>query len=209
MHYDFTNKKSSNGQAMDMFEIIVFFTSFKYIFVEGGEQVLVGIGTASRIGLRQTIKMTILGLIMGVILYFVFLKVAGFIPTKPLEIALGIGLLFFSGTMFKEFFEKEEEADSTKYKITYFYIVLLEAVENSAALATFSLIEIESALMGFFIAIGLLVGLLWLGAAKKIPLRLTRLVAGTLLTSTAIPLIIYGLGIHAPEIIHWLVPPLS
>ena len=28
-----------------MLELIVFFTSFKYIFVEGGEQVLVGIGT--------------------------------------------------------------------------------------------------------------------------------------------------------------------
>ena len=65
-----------------MFELIVFFTSFKYIFVEDGEQVLVGIGTASRIGLKQTVKITILGLAVGVILYFVFLKVAGFVPTK-------------------------------------------------------------------------------------------------------------------------------
>src|SRR5579875_2583266 len=77
-----------------MFELIVFFTSFKYIFVEGGEQVLVGIGTASRIGLRQTLKITAIGLVVGIILYFVFLKVAGFVPTKPLEIALGLGLFF-------------------------------------------------------------------------------------------------------------------
>src|SRR5207245_11125941 len=110
------------------------FTSFKYIFVEGGEQVLVGIGVASRIGIKQTVKITILGLVVGVILYFVFLKIAGFMPTIPLEIALGLGLLFFSGTMFKEFFENETKVDTTKYKTTYFYIAMLEAVENSVAL---------------------------------------------------------------------------
>lgn len=191
-----------------MFELIVFFTSFKYIFVEGGEQVLVGIGTASRIGLRQTIKITIIGLLVGVILYFVFLKVAGYVPTHILEIALALGLLFFSGTMFKEFFENEDETDATKYKMTYFYIAMLEAIENSVAVATFSLIEIESALVGFFIAIGLLISLVWLGVVKKIPLRITRLIAGILLTSTAIPLIIYGLDIPSPEILHWLIPPL-
>ena len=87
-----------------MFELIVFFTSFKYIFVEGGEQALVGIGTITRIGLRETLKITILGLSVGIVLYFVFLNVAGFVPTNILEFALGIGLLFFSFTMFKEFF---------------------------------------------------------------------------------------------------------
>src|SRR5574337_66208 len=169
-----------------MFELVVFLTSFKYIFVEGGEQALVGIGTASRIGLKQTLKITTFGIAVGIILYFVFLKFAGFVPTNILEIALGIGLLFFSGLMFKEFFENETKVDLTGYKITYFYIAMLEAVENSVALATFSLIEIESALIGFFIAIGLLTGLLWVGAVKKIPLKITRLVAGVLLTSTAI-----------------------
>ena len=111
--------------------------------------------------------------------------------------------------MFKEFFENESEVDVTKYKVTYVYICVLEAVENSVALATFSLIEMVSALIGFFIAIGLIVTLLWLKVVTKIPLRTTRLVAGVLLTSTGIPLIIYGLGIPAPEILHWLVPPLS
>ena len=191
-----------------MFQFIVFFTSFKYIFVEGGEQVLVGIGTASKIGLHQTIKITIIGLLIGVILYFVFVKIAGFVPINLLEIALGLGLLFFSGTMFKEFFEDEHEDDGAKYKIAYFYIVMIEAVENSVALATFSLIEITSALAGFFMAIGLIIGLLRLGVVKKIPIRIIRLVAGVLLTSTAIPLIIYGLNIPSPEVLHWLIPPL-
>ena len=191
-----------------MFELIVFFTSFKYIFVEGGEQALVGIGIASRIGLKQTLKITALGFAVGITLYFIFLKVSGFVPTNILEIALGIGLLFFSAMMFKEFFENETKVDTTKYKAMYFYIAMLEAVENSVALATFSLIEVESALMGFFLAIGLIIGLLWLGVTKKIPLRITRLVAGILLTSTAIPLIVYGLSIPAPEFMHWLIPPL-
>ncbi len=192
-----------------MFELIVFFTSFKYIFVEGGEQALVGLGTASRIGLRDTVKITIFGFVVGIILYFIFLKLAGFVPTNLLEIALGLGLLFFSAIMFKEFFENETKVDITKYKVTYIYICVLEAVENSVALATFSLIEVVSALIGFFIAIGLIVTLLWLKVVTKIPLRTTRLVAGVLLTSTGIPLIIYGLGIPSPEILHWLVPPLS
>jgi len=65
-----------------MFELIVFFTSFKYIFVEDGEQALVGIGVASRIGIKQTLKITIFGIVVGIFLYFVFLKVAGFVPVK-------------------------------------------------------------------------------------------------------------------------------
>ena len=81
-------------------------------------------------------------------------------------------------------------------------------MENSVALATFSLIETTSALLGAIVAVGLIVGLFWIGVIRKIPLRITRLVAG-ILTSTGIPLIIYGLGIPTPEILHWLVPPLS
>lgn len=191
-----------------MFEFIVFITTFKYIFVEGGEQALVGIGTISRIGLRETLKITILGILVGIALYFIFLNIAGFVPTNILEIALGVGLLFFSVTMFKEFFEKET-IDSSKYKMGYLYIAILEAVENSVALATFSLIDMTSAILGLMVAVGLIVGLLYVGVVKRIPLRITRLVAGILLASTGIPLIIYGLDIPAPEILHWLVPPLS
>ncbi|MDE1845211.1 MAG: hypothetical protein KGI10_07785 [Thaumarchaeota archaeon] len=192
-----------------MFQLIVFFTSFKYIFVEGGEQALVGIGVASRIGIRKTLKITIFGISVGIILYFVFLKVAGFVPVNLLEIALGIGLLFFSSIMFKEFFEDETKVDTTKHKVTYFYISMLEAVENSVALATFSLIQLASALIGFVIAIGLIIGLLRSGVVNKIPLRITRLIAGILLTSTAIPLILYGMNVSTPEFMHWFMPPLT
>lgn len=192
-----------------VFEFIVFFTAFKYIFVEGGEQALVAIGTLARIGYRQTLKITLISLAVGVALYFLFLNVVGFFPTNPVEIALGIGLLYFSYTMFKEFFEKEKKDDATKYKIGYFYIAMLEAIENSVALATFSLIDITSAIIGAGVAIALVVGLLWVGIIKRIPLKLTRFVAGTLLALTGIPLIIYGLDIPYPEIMHWLIPPLS
>src|ERR1700682_5362167 len=192
-----------------MFELIVFFTAFKYIFVEGGEQALVGIDVSSRIGLKQTLKITVFGLAVGIVLYFVFLKVSGFVPVKLLEIALAIGLLFFSSIMFKEVFEDETKVDTAKHKVTYFYIAMIEAVENSVALATFSLIEITSALLGFIMAIGLIMGLLKSGIVKKVPIRIIRLIAGILLTSTAIPLIIYGLNIPSPEILHWLIPPLQ
>ncbi len=192
-----------------IFEFIVFFTAFKYVFVEGGEQALVGIGTISRIGTRQTIKITLIGIIVGVFLYFLFLNIVGFFPTNIVEIALGIGLLYFSYTMFKEFFEIGETEDTTKYKIGYFYIVILEAIENSVALATFSMIEMTSAISGAILAIGLIVALLYLGIIKKIPLKITRLISGILLALTGIPLIIYGLDIPYPEIMHWLIPPLS
>lgn len=191
------------------FEFIVFFTAFKYIFVEGGEQTLVAIGTLARIGYRQTLKITLIGLAVGVALYLLFLNVVGFFPTNPVEIALGIGLLYFSYTMFKEFFEKEKKDDTTKYKIGYFYIAMLEAIENSVALATFSLIDMASAITGAGVAIALVIGLLGVGIIKRIPLKLTRFVAGTLLALTGIPLIIYGLDIPYPEIMHWLIPPLS
>jgi uncharacterized membrane protein len=192
-----------------VFELIVFFTAFKYVFVEGGEQALVGIGTISRIGSRETIKITLIGITVGIFLYFLFLNIVGFFPTNIVEIALGIGLLYFSYTMFKEFFERGKTDDTTKYKIGYFYIAMLEAIENSVALATFSLIEMASAISGAILAIGLIVGLLYLGIIKKIPLKITRLVSGILLALTGIPLIIYGLDIPYPEIMRWLVPPLS
>ena len=192
-----------------VFEFIVFFTAFKYVFVEGGEQALVGIGTISRIGIRQTAKITLLGIAVGISLYFLFLNIIEFFPTNLVEIALGTGLLYFSYTMFKEFFEVGEKDDTTKYKIGYFYIAMLEAVENSVALATFSLIDMASAISGAILAIGLIIGLLYIGIIKKIPLKLTRLISGILLALTGIPLIIYGLDIPYPEIMHWLIPPLS
>ncbi|QLH08944.1 hypothetical protein [Candidatus Nitrosotenuis sp. DW1] len=191
-----------------VFEFIVFFTAFKYVFVEGGEQAIVGIGTLVRIGYRETLKITLIGLAVGIALYFLFLNAVEFFPINLVEIALGVGLLYFSYTMFKEFLEREEK-NVTKYKIGYFYIAILEAIENSVALATFSLIDMASAISGAVLAIGLIVGLLYLGIIKRIPLKLTRLVSGILLAVTGIPLIIYGLDIPYPEIMQWLIPPLS
>ncbi|AJZ75133.2 hypothetical protein SU86_000590 [Candidatus Nitrosotenuis cloacae] len=187
----------------------MFFTALKYVFVEGGEQALVGIGTLARIGYRETLKITLIGIAVGIFLYFLFLNIVGFFPTNLVEIALGVGLLYFSYTMFKEFFEIEKEESTTKYKIGYLYIAILEAVENSVALATFSLIDMASAVSGAVIAIGLIIGLLYLGIIKRIPLKLTRLASGILLALTGIPLIIYGLDIPYPELMHWLIPPLS
>ena len=192
-----------------MFEFIVFFTTLKYIFIEGGEQALVGIETASRIGKRKTLKITIFGLGVGIVLYFFFLNVADFVPTNILEIALGIGLLFFSGLMFKEFFENETKVEKKTYELGYFYIAMLEAVENSVALAAFSLIDLPSAIIGFFVAIGVIIFLLYLKVITQIPIRITRLVAGVLLASTGIPLVLYGLYIPTPEFIRWIIPPLS
>ena len=192
-----------------VFEFIVFFTAFKYVFVEGGEQALVGIGTLARIGYRETLKITLIGIAVGIFLYFLFLNIVGFFPTNLVEIALGAGLLYFSYTMFREFFEIEKEESTTKYKLGYLYIAILEAVENSVALATFSLIDMASAVSGAVIAIGLIIGLLYLGIIKRIPLKLTRLASGILLALTGIPLIIYGLDIPYPELMHWLIPPLS
>jgi uncharacterized membrane protein len=111
--------------------------------------------------------------------------------------------------MLKEFFEIGQKEDTAKYKIGYFYIAMLEAIENSVALATFSLIEISSAITGAILAIGLIVGLLYVGIIKRIPLKLTRLVSGILLALTGIPLIIYGLDVPYPDIMEWLIPPLS
>ncbi len=192
-----------------VFEFIVFFTTFKYVFVEGGEQALVGIGTLARIGYRETLKITLIGIAVGIFLYFLFLNIVGFFPTNLVEIALGAGLLYFSYTMFKEFFEIEKEESATKYKLGYLYIAILEAVENSVALATFSLIDMASAVSGAVVAMGLIIGLLYLGIIKRIPLKLTRLVSGILLALTGIPLIIYGLDIPYPDLMHWLIPPLS
>ena len=83
--------------------------------------------------------------------------------------------------MFKEFLEREEEKDTVRYKMCYFYIAILEAVENSIALATFSLTDVTSAISGAVLAIGLIIGLPYHGIIKRIPLKLTRLISGSCL----------------------------
>ncbi|MDP9287465.1 MAG: hypothetical protein M3P08_04625 [Thermoproteota archaeon] len=43
-------------------ELVVFATSLKFFFVEGGEQFIVGIQTAKKIGLKATVRITIAGI---------------------------------------------------------------------------------------------------------------------------------------------------
>ena len=66
-----------------------------------------------------------------------------------------------------------------------------------------------SAISGAILGIGLIISLLYLGIIKRIPLKITRLVSGILFVMTGIPMIIYGLGIPYPEMIHWIIPLLS
>ncbi|HMH10880.1 MAG TPA: hypothetical protein VK553_09235 [Candidatus Nitrosopolaris rasttigaisensis] len=48
-------------------ELVVFATSLKFFFVEGGEQFIVGIQTAKKIGLKATVRITIAGISFAVI----------------------------------------------------------------------------------------------------------------------------------------------
>ena len=50
-------------------ELVVFATSLKFFFVEGGEQFIVGIQTVKKIGLKETIRITIAGISFAVILF--------------------------------------------------------------------------------------------------------------------------------------------
>jgi hypothetical protein len=51
-------------------ELVFFATSVKFFFVEGGEQFIVGIQTAKKIGLKVTVRITIAGVSFAVILFF-------------------------------------------------------------------------------------------------------------------------------------------
>jgi hypothetical protein len=50
----------------------VFVASLKFFFVEGGEQFIVGIQTAKKIGLKETIRITIGGISYTVFLIILF-----------------------------------------------------------------------------------------------------------------------------------------
>ena len=48
-------------------ELVVFVASLKFFFVEGGEQFIVGIQTAKKIGLKETIRVAIAGIFFATI----------------------------------------------------------------------------------------------------------------------------------------------
>jgi uncharacterized membrane protein len=111
-------------------ELVVFVASLKFFFIEGGEQFIVGAQTAKTIGLKPTLKITLAGVSLPVILFFLLFYSHALIPTRWLEFALAITLYFFAATMFKEAFEKEsddetKELDEKAHKYGYITIVSL------------------------------------------------------------------------------------
>jgi uncharacterized membrane protein len=207
-------------------ELVVLLASFKYFFVEGGEQFIVGFQTSKKIGLKSTIRITIIGIISSAILFFVFFHYRFLIPTKYLELLLGITLLYFSFRMFKEATEREEKDDDVNnnddddngtnkdlvaYRYGYIYLVTLESIENSSALAALTFVDIHGALVGTIIAVALFVILAVKSkrTLSKIPISKIRLISGILLALTAIPLILYSFGLGDSSWMHWIIPPLG
>jgi uncharacterized membrane protein len=195
-------------------ELVVFVASLKFFFVEGGEQFIVGIQTAKKIGLIQTIRITIAGISFAVILFFLLFYSHTLISTRWLELALAITLYFFAASMFKEVIEKEHEEkqfDEKVHKYGYITIVSLESVENATVLAALTFIDISGALVGAAISIAMII-IIAVGSKHiiaRIPLDKLRLISGILLTITATPLIIYSSGLSAPQWLHWIIPPLG
>jgi high-affinity Fe2+/Pb2+ permease len=87
-------------------ELVVFVASLKFLFVEGGKQFIVGIQTAKKIGLKETIRITIAGISFAIILFFLLFYSHVLISTRWHELALGITLYFFGASMFAEVYRK-------------------------------------------------------------------------------------------------------
>jgi uncharacterized membrane protein len=195
-------------------ELVVFVASLKFFFVEGGEQFIVGIQTAKKIGLKATARITIVGVSFATILFFLLFYSHALISTRWLELGLGITLYFFAASMFKDVLEKdhkEKEFDEKVHKYGYITIVSLESVENATVLAALTFIDISGALVGAAISIAviIIIALSSKHIIARIPLDKLRLISGILLTITATPLIIYSAGLSAPQWLHWIIPPLG
>jgi hypothetical protein len=108
-HSSNTIQLKSCDKCDNQMELVVFVTSLKFFFVEGGEQFIVGIQTAKKIGLKATVRITIAGVSFAVILFFLLFYSHALISTRWLELALGIALYFFAARMFKEVIQKEDE----------------------------------------------------------------------------------------------------
>ena len=185
----------------------MFVASLKFFFVEGGEQFIVGIQTAKKIGLKETIRITIAGISFAIILFFLLFYSHALISTRWLESALGITLYFFAVSMFKEVIEKEhkeKEFDEKVHRYGYIKIVSLYSVENATVLAALTFIDITGALIraAIFIAMINIIAVNSKHILARIPLDKLRLISGTLL-------IIYSSGLAAPQWLHWIIPPLG
>src|SRR5262249_12038023 len=136
-------------------QLVVLVTFLKYFFVEGGEQFIVGLQTSKKIGLMPTIKITLVGISFAVILFLIFYYSRTLVPTKFLEFMLGIALYYFSFRMFKEAVKEKDTMDGNHlhgeslhkgYRYGYIYLVSLESIENSSALAALTFVDITGAL---------------------------------------------------------------
>jgi uncharacterized membrane protein len=76
-------------------ELVVFLASLKFFFVEGGEQFLVGIQTARKIGKKSTVKITLAGAAFGIVLFVALYFFHTLIPTRWLELAHSYVVLLF------------------------------------------------------------------------------------------------------------------
>jgi uncharacterized membrane protein len=195
-------------------ELVVFITALKFFFIEGGEQFVVGIQTAKKIGLNPTIKITLAGISFAITLFFLLFYSHTLIPSRWLELALAITLYFFAARMFKEAFEdtdEEKEVEVMAFKYGYITVVSLESVENATALAALAFIDISGALAGAAISIAVFV-VIALRSGRfiaRMPLDKLKLISGALLATTATPLAIYSSGIVAPGWLYWITPPLK
>ena len=122
--------------------------------------------------------------IEAVILFFLLFYAHTSISTRWLELALGITLYFFAGSMFKEIIEtehEEKEFDEKVHKYEYITIVSLESVENATVLAALTFIDISGALVGAAIsnAIIIIIAVSSKHIISRIPLDKLRLISGT------------------------------
>jgi uncharacterized membrane protein len=195
-------------------ELVVFVASLKFFFVEGGERFIVEIQTVKKIGLKETIRITIAGISFAVILFSLLFYSHTFNSTRWLELALVITLYFFAPSMFKEVIQKDDEQrefDEKVHKYEYITIVSLESVENATVLAALTFIDISDALIGAAISIAMII-IITVSSKHiitRIPLDKLRLISGILLAISATPLIIYSSGLAAPQWLHWITPPLG
>jgi len=195
-------------------EVVVFIASFKFFFVESGEQFIVGMQTTKKIGLKATVRITVAGVSFAVILFFLLFYFHVLISTRWLELALGIALYFFAARMFKEVIQKEDEErefDKKAHKYGYITIVSLESVENATALAALTFIDISGALIGAAISIAMFIVIAVNSEhiLARIPLSKLKLISGILLVIAATPLITYSSDLSAPQWLHWIIPPLG
>ena len=191
-------------------ELVVFVASLKFFFVEGGEQFIVGI----QIGLKQTIQITIAGISLATILFFLLFYSHALISTRWLELALAITLYFFAAIMFKEVLGKEHEEkefDEKVHKYGYITIVSLSLRKTQLHWRINFHRYISGALIGAAISIGvfIVIAVNSKHILARIPLDKLRLISGILLAITATPLIIYSSGVASPQWLYWIIPPLG